>query len=91
MSCFGWDFPPGVSTLPGESRAEVAYQHAYEDDEGFARAVREQWADYLKPLTVQQLVDVLSLPTDTLSALAQALDCEDVETRKEYAERIAGW
>lgn len=90
MTDFGWNYPPGVSQLPGESRAEQAYQRAYEDDAGYALAVRQAWASRLELLVPATSVDrMLALDTAVLVDLALALDMEDVPTREEYAQAVA--
>lgn len=89
MTDWGWHYPPGVSTLPGESRAEVAYQRAYEDDEGYARAVREAWEELIREVGVDPAgMPFSSTDPDVLYRVGFALGM-DLPSREEYAQRVA--
>ena len=82
-------YPVGVGDLPGESPAEVRYQTAYEDDDGYAAAVREQVRGYIDGLSEKAVTALLGLDADVLYELAYELAMLGVESREEYAERIA--
>lgn len=90
MTDFGWNYPPGVSQLPGESRAEQAYQRAYEDDAGYADNIRSTLDEcYLFGMPDYARRQVLALPSDVLYALAVATGMDDVLSREDYAQQLA--
>lgn len=87
---WGWQFPPGVSQLPGESRAEQAYQRAYEDDAGWYAALVDALEKEAPDMPKGASNALAELSTDDLYAFCQWLYGPFVIlTREEYAIRAA--